>query len=422
MIERFKGLFRQDVWWKVLAITLAVLLWATVMQDYNKEATVTLDLPLEVKQHPTYELFEGRQDRESMVEVRLSGPSLLVSSLTRSDLRAWVDYEQVTQIGRAQDVEVQVTLPSRIRGQVKYRVTPSTVSVTLVENRTTSVPLAVTPDSGVVALGDREFKYTAAPVVSSLPITGRSDYLGLVRSAVISLERQDLEPPLEDGKLVEKISRVRKPVRPVDAMGQPVEKLAQHYAEAAITWEELPPGKQVEIRAQTTGSLPAGFELGGITVNPGQITLRSATVGGALPDLSVIVTEPIDLTGQTRTFTTVARVVAPAGTSVAQTSVEVTVNINEVKMEKIFGALPIILRGQPANSEITLSVPTVQVRLTGPYSLMQPLDASAIEIYVELNNLVPGRHQVPVKASYPDQILEFAMDPAVIEVNITSAQ
>lgn len=419
MIRRLLSLLRQDFWLKLLALSVSVLLWAMVVQDYNKVTSVTFDVPLEVISHPEYEVFEGRRDLETEVEVRVTGPNLLVSSLKAEDLRARVDYRTVQQPGRAQEVRVQVTGPPRYEGQVEYRANPSTVTVTLVENRTLMVPVMVTPESGIVAVGDREFRYTAAPVVGTIAVSGRADYLGLVRTAVVALQGSDLQPPLEDGKLAESRSRLQKPVRLVDAVMQPVEKLAEHFAEVEITWEELPPGRRVAVSPQTIGELPPGFELVGVSADPGEVTIRSATLDGSLPPVSAVLTEPVDLSGQTQSFTTVARLVAPAGTSLAQTSVEVTVTIREVSAEKVFGAVPIAVQNAPEGWEVTLSQPTVEVRLTGRYTLVHPLDASAVMAYVDVQGLGPGTHRLPVKVVYPPEIVETAIDPAMVEVTIS---
>jgi len=420
MIKRLLSLVKQDFWLKALAVVAAVLLWAMVVQDYNKVTSVSFDVPLEVISHPEWEVYEGRLDLETEVEVRVTGPNLLVSSLTADDLHAWVDYSTVQQPGRAQEVRVQVSGPERYRGQLEYRATPPTVTVTLVENRTITVPVMVTPDSGIVAVGDREFRYTARPVRETISVSGRSDYLGLVRTAVVSLQSSDLEPPLEDGKLTQSSMRLQKPVRLVDAVMQPVEKLAEHYADVVITWEELPPGKRVTVQPQTTGELPAGFELGGLSVSPETVTIRSASLDGTLPAVSTVLTEPVDLTGQTQSFTTVARLIAPEGTSVAQTSVEVTVTIRELTAEKVFGAVPIMVQNAPEGFEVALSHPTVQVRLTGRYTLIHPLDASAVGAFVDVSGLGPGTHRLPVKVTYPPEIVESAIDPAVVEVTISA--
>ncbi len=418
MIRRLLSLLRQDFWLKLLALSVSVLLWAMVVQDYNKVTSVSFDVPLEVISHPEYEVFEGPRDLETDVEVRVSGPNLLVSSLKAEDLRARVDYRTVQQPGRAQAVRVQVTGPPRYEGQVEYRASPSTVSVTLVENRTLTVPVAVTPESGIVAVGDREFRYSAAPVNSTIFVSGRSDSLGLVRTAVVTLQGADLEPPLEDGRLAQAKTRLQKPVRLVDAVMQPVEKLEEHYAEVEISWEELPPGKRVAVSPQTIGELPPGFELVGLSADPGEVTIRSATLDGSLPQVSAVQTEPVDLSGQTQSFTTVARLVAPAGTSLAQTSVEVNVVIREVSAEKVFGAVPIAVQNAPEGMVVTLSQSTAQVQLTGRYTLVHPLDAGAVIAYVDLEGLGPGTHRLPVKVIYPPEIVETAIDPAIIEVTI----
>jgi len=419
MKQLFLGLLKRDFWLKVLALALAVLLWAMVMRDYNKETSVTFDVALAVRQHPVFDMFEGRQDLETSVLVQVTGPSLLVGSLREDEIEAWVDYSQVTQAGRAVDVDVQVSGPERIRGQVKYRVTPPTVSVTLVENRSVTIPVVLSSESGIVRSGDREFYYTVSLEERAINLSGRDDYLKYVRRGLVTLEELDLQPPLVGGTLQPTVV-LSKPVLPVDATDKPVEKLEQRYANVTLTWEELPPGKSVRVQPQTIGALPPGFELVGLSVEPEVVTARLAGPDGQLPELSVVLAEPVDLTGQTTTFTTTARLTVPQGTSLSATSVNVRVTIAETEMEKVFGAVPLAVRNQPAEVDISLPTPTVQVRFTGPYTLMTQLDAGSITVYVDLADLKEGRHRVPVKVPNPPGITEVAVDPAVVDVIITN--
>jgi YbbR domain-containing protein len=418
MIDQLIRLIRRDFWFKTLALALAILLWAMVVQDYNKETTVEFSVPLVVKQHPRWELFEGKQDLQ--VDVRVTGPNLLVSRLSEDEIHAWVDYGRVAEPNKAQDVEVQVEGPPAIKDQVRYRVTPSFVTVTLVERGTANVPVEVRNGSGVIPVGDREYRYTAVPDPKSVQLSGRTDQLSLVRIGLVTLEQRDLIPPLVGGELREKTVTVNKPVQPLDATGKVVEKLPQQYANVTLTWEELPPGKQVQVRPKTIGSLPPGFELESVTVDPERVILRSGTVEGRLPEVSTIETEPVDLTEQTKSFTTAARLITPPGTNAAVTSVSVTVTVKEKQVEKIFGAVPIAITGQPPGTEVTLPVQAIQVRLTGPFTVMQPMDASAVKAYVDLAGLGVGRHRVPVKVDAPPGLPEYAVDPAIVEVVITN--
>lgn len=420
MMRRLAMVFQQDFWLKVLAVALAVLVWAMVVQDYNKQTTVTFDVPLAVKGHPTLAMFEGRQDMDTEVQVSVTGPNLLVSSLAKGDFRALVDYGRVTEANRQQEVAVDVELPARIRDQVKYRVTPSTVPVTLVEIRKMPVQVEVTPQTGVVSVGPREFRYVVAPDRTTIDMEGRTDFLNQVRTVLVTLEGADLNPPLVNGVLREPTTRLSKPVQPLDATRNKVDKLAQHYADVVVRWEELPPGKTVEVNPITRGALPTGFELVGVTVSPTTITLRSGTVDGRLPDVNIVQTEPVDLAGQTKSFTTAARLIVPSGTNAAVTSVQVMVTIAETRVDKVFGAIPIAIQDQVPTVDVALPVPTVQVRLTGPYTVMQPMDAGAVRLYVELAGLTEGRHRVPVKMDPIPGVPEVAIDPAIVEVVITN--
>lgn len=421
MRQQFAKLWRDDLLTKLLALALALLLWAMVMQDYNAESTRSFDVALEVIEHPVYQIFEGRANKESRVEVRVTGPNLLVSRLDSRDLRAFVDYSRITEPGRSMDLEVQVEGPKSIpSGQVIYQAVPKTVSVTLVEMKQANVPVVVQPTSGVISVGTREFRYKAEARDLSVQIAGRADYLNLVRVGSVVLRDADLTPKLTGTELAEKETVIRAPVIPLDATGKEVEKLPRTYADVAISWEALPPGRLVKVEPKTVGALPPGLELASTQVDPISVTLRPETLNGQMPDIGLLATEPIDLSTITKTTTVPARLIAPPGTTLAVNAVEVTLVVQELKVEKVLGNLPITVRQESGPRTVDLSVRTVSVTLRGPYSVLNPIDAGSIQVYVDVTDLREGKHQVPVKVIAPPGVPEVSVDPAVVEVTISN--
>jgi YbbR domain-containing protein len=100
---------------------------------------------------------------------------------------------------------------------------------------------------------------------------------------------------------------------------------------------ELVQEKEVDVRAETYGTLPDGYEVYSETVTPPQIKVRGPA--GFIRSLEFVSTERIDLTNRTSDFT--ARQV-PVGVSnpqasvLTETVVDVTFRIGEKRVERVY--------------------------------------------------------------------------------------
>lgn len=405
MMER---LLRHPTWLKVFSVALALLLWVMVIRQYTSEDTRFLEVPLEVISHPAFELVEGPRDRERVVTVRIDGKNLLVNRLKPEQITAVADYSRITEPGRTQDVEIQVTGPANLK--MNYSATPRTVAVQLVKIEEKSVSVMVVPDSSVKVQDDREWLWTAKPAVQQVTLTGSSVLLAAVRGARVIMEPADLVPGVE---------KLTKKVVPIDADGKPVDLKAQ-TVDVLLTWTEQPPGKTFTVKPVTKGTLPSGTAVGSITVEPEALQVRAAVLGGKLPEQTVIETEPIDLTGKNKSFTVTAKLIPPQGTTITTNTVTVTVNLREVVEDRLLKGLPLTVRGKASNADVTASVTAVQVRVRGLYSLVNPLDTGKVAAYVDVEGLVSGKHILPVKVEVPSDITVLESDPATVEVTVTA--
>lgn len=129
--------------------------------------------------------------------------------------------------------------------------------------------------------------------------------------------------------------------------------------------------KDVEVRAATTGVLPAGFEVYSTTVLPPRIRVRGPV--SLIGTLDHVLSAPIDLSGRREEFT--ARQVAVDSpnprAAVLNTFVDVQFKIGEKRIERAF-SLP--MAGAPTT--------IASFTLYGPRSII--LHATKDQIYVEL--------------------------------------
>lgn len=400
-------LFQHSGWLKLFSLGLAIILWAMVMPQYNRQEFRLFEVPLTVVQHPDYVMIEGPPP-QATVQVRAEGKNLAMTRLKKEQISASVDFRKVTEAGKPVQLEVRVEGPNR--PQISYSVSPSTWMVTLVENSEAPVDVDVEPKTGERFFNGKEYRFRARPVEPRVTVTGRSDYLKLVRLGRIVLDENDLVPTNTE---------VTKGVMPIDAMGKPVDKLPSPTAKVELVWEELPPGKPFKVEPVTRGTLPNGFVVTGLTVEPASVKVRAETLTGVLPAREILETVPIDLTDRRQSFTTTVRVISPPGTTASMETVNVTVRIAETSVEKVFKGVPVTVTGRATNADVSLSQTDVQVRIKGPYSLITPLDASVLKVYVDVEGASDGRHLLPVKHNWPVGATEVDVDPAYVEVTIS---
>lgn len=406
MMERLLG---HPTWLKLFSVAIAILIWAMVIRQYTRDESRQFEVSLQVISHPDFQLEEGPKDRERSVSVRVEGKNLAITRLKAGQITATADYSKILEPGRPQDVEIQVAGPENLKG-LTYSATPRTVSVLLIKMQEALLPIYLETGPTVVTRENREWTFTARPETETVRLTGSSVLLNRVRSARVVLDDADRVPGTE---------RVMKKVIPTDAEGKSVNLKEQQIA-VLLTWKEQPPGQTFRVKATTKGALPAGLALGTIEVQPATLQVRAAALGGKLPEQAVIETEPIDLTGRTKTFTIPARVIPPPGTTVATGTVNVTVPISELIEEKILKGRPIAVRGKAGNAVATLTITDVQVRVSGTHTALTGLDAAQVSVFVDVEGLGGGKHTLPVKVEAPPGVTVLETDPTVIEVNIAT--
>lgn len=139
--------------------------------------------------------------------------------------------------------------------------------------------------------------------------------------------------------------------------------------------------RELEVRAETRGNLPAGFELYGLTVIPPNVTVRGpASVMGSL---DMVKTDKIDVTGRKAEFTeSRVPVIANQRVVVLNTVVDVIVRIGERRIERNFSI------------HVGESGKMASFALYGPRSLLARIRADELRIDTSLNDQGEEESQV----------------------------
>ena len=152
------------------------------------------------------------------------------------------------------------------------------------------------------------------------------------------------------------------------------------------------------VRARTSGQPARGFFVSGIDIYPATVTVFGPpSVIDTMAGL-VDVKGEIDLSGATQKQSKVMELNLPDGVYVlgAEEGKPFTVLVT-VSIDAVTGGttveVPLGVRRVPEGLIATVSVPAVDVILTGPAVVLDELQIELLDAYVDLSGLGPGIHQ-----------------------------
>ncbi len=130
--------------------------------------------------------------------------------------------------------------------------------------------------------------------------------------------------------------------------------------------------RELEVRAETRGSPPPGFELYGLTVIPPKVTVRGPA--SVMSSLDLVKTDKVDISGRKAEFTeSRVPVIANQRVVVLNTVVDVFVRIGERRIERSFSL------------HVSDGGKTASFTLYGPRSLLTRIRADEIRLDTTLN-------------------------------------
>ena len=123
-----------NIWWKITALFLAVVVWVTFHSSDELESLVSLTSSRSFVRHPVT-VMEAANDVRNFrlapdeVDITVSGEVSLIRSLAGSDLHAFVDLTRI-KTNKVNSAEVQVYRPRGVRLE---RVVPDEVRLELIK-------------------------------------------------------------------------------------------------------------------------------------------------------------------------------------------------------------------------------------------------------------------------------------------------
>jgi YbbR domain-containing protein len=329
------------------------------------------------------------------VNVKIRAPQESWGRLRVGSFRAYVDLSN--GIAGLQELEVKVECSdSRVRVLEKD---PLRVAVRLEPVRQRSVPVRIR------ALDEAPVGFTMLAPKATPPqimITGPAPLAESVSEAYVEVRI--------DGSKVSFVKSYQPQLR--DAQGKEVKDLeeAPTTVDVEVPIEQLRNYKTVSIKAVITGTLAPGYWISGIVVQPAAVTFGGDSK--LLDSFGYVETAPVDITGA---VTEVLKSV-----SIYWTKQDVFV---KVSVEPIPGGgvlrRPLAWRNLTRGITVTLSIPTVDIRVDGPVPDLRSLKPTDMAPSVDLTGLLTGTYTLPVTVTgVPTGTKVISVDPDKVGVSI----
>ncbi len=306
-------MIRHNLFYKLLALGVAIILWAYVNSERNPQSQKSLSVPIEVRG-----LAKGYVADLSTHEahVTISGLKTVVDSVRKEDVSAWVTVESdVDGRSRAQKIPTRASVSGVARNSLSVELKPKMVVAVVESLSSKRLPVEVkyvSPPPLGYSYGDPQLTPASAKV------SGKSTQVGRVKRLIVTLPKQTSVAPIDDYfELV-----------PLDSGGNAVAgvKLTPDRVQLKLRIVEVPATKAVLVSPNVTGEPKYPARVTKVSVTPSSVTLEGKT--SALVGLSTVMTDRVSIEGAETTVTRNVTLREPPGVSVVgRNAVRVTVYI-----------------------------------------------------------------------------------------------
>lgn len=424
--QRFLRMVSHNFLWKLLALVLAISLWAgLITQDptLTRERVFT-DVPVSVTGADTLRrngmiVVSDTGAAIGSVLLRVEVPQREYTSVTTGNYNPRVDLSKITDTGE-QSLKISTTSTTTF-GTVT-EVTPDSVNVT-VDKYVTSYRLPVT----VRQVGEYPAGfYGASPTLdpSIVSVSGPESVVSQIARVVVDFDTSRL--PAQAGL-------VRTALAPTyeDADGNPLDGTLVEASSAGVLLrsivveQQLYPTKTLALNALalTTGTPAAGYEVKSVTTTPS--VLIAAGDETSLSALDTLFLEhAADVSGRDSSFFAEVKIRKPSELVYLSTdSVMLMVEIGPSLTVKSFENIPLTVSGADTGMNATSETKAVSANVTGAKLKFDTLKASALKAYVSAAGLAPGTYALPVLLTIKDmedQSFTYAITPQNISVTVVA--
>ena len=417
---------RHNLHWKLLALVLAVLMWAgLISQDPTliREKVFT-DVPVTISGSESLKnnrliVTTDLLSEPPTVRMKADVPQMEYNNVTALTYNPRIDLSRIRETG-TQTVRIMTSSTSAYGSVVEL--TPDTIEVEVDEYVTRyRIPVALSL-TGEYPNGYYSDTVNGNP--SLITVSGPKSLVEKVRRAVAVFDKASVNT-------AQRKFSTSVPFELLDENDNVIESKLITVTSDSISIDsivadfELYPTKIISLSgmALTKNAPERGYEVKSVSVTPADI--RAAATSENLEQYaidSLFLDQAVDLSGRTESFNEVIRVRRPTEIrNLNPDSVTVSVEIGPVIVEKTFSEVNLEAQDTPQGLSAQAGVRRAAVKITAPELILEKLKATDIHLVYSLKDLAEGVSEVAVECSVP--ALEgigytYTIDPQTIEVTL----
>ncbi|MDO4548531.1 MAG: CdaR family protein [Clostridia bacterium] len=399
---------------KLLSLLVAVFLWSYVIStnpSITREKTVS-DVDISVSGQA---VLSGRglallTDIADIGKARvvIDAPQSSYSRVTGDNVRVELDLSSVRDEGTS-DIMLRATTSY---GTVK-QIWPEYVTIEVEDQDQRYVPV-----NTVLTGGDADnYWYSVTRVnPSQIIVTGPQSVVQLLSSALVEVDVSGRTAPLtriEDFALL-------------DSNDVVLSETLTTSANSVSVALDIYPKKRLSISSDSqdviTGTPPSGYRVESVEISPDSITV--AGEAELLDEVESLTIVPVDVSSARQSFTAIAKVQSITGIkNLSIEDITVYVSIVEESLVKRFSNIAVESVNAPDDCSVTLSAPRVDLRVTGPYTLVRGLTRGDVSVSVNLAGLTYGQYELPLEFTadnYPSIAGEITPETVSVTISRTT--
>ena len=386
----------------VLAFILAILAWVVALEESDPtiEARYAQTIPVTLTGLPEGLIIVGTFDES--VQATIRAPQSIWNSLGVDDFDVVVDLANVD--AGTHTLPVQLTLskqPSRI-----VAIDPENVSLELEHQVDQAMPVQVQVE-GEATLGYLK----RPPIVNPLQVTvsGPSTYVSRVVEVVARISVQD--------SVADVTEELRVQLRDSTGHSVPYVTVVPDTIDVRVPIAQSVYYRPLVVKVTLTGTLPSGYWITGISVDPPSVTVFGIPdVLAALP--GHIETEPISLEGAQTDVIERPALIVPSNVSIVMSEQPVV----QVSVEAVQSSLTVVvtptIQGLGPGLTSTVAPETAELILSGPLPVLEALEDGDVRVVLDLFGLGPGTHPIEPGIVVPEVVTAQSILPATLQVEI----
>lgn len=389
----------------VLALTLAIIVWAVATNEENPSVQRGFpeSIPIEVLNKPENMIVLGNvTDRVRLI---VQAPQSSWNNLSSSSFQAWVDLKGLS--ADIHDVKVRVKCSDRAVKIVGWQ--PTQITIRLEEAK--EKELEITPNvMDEPPLG--HIYRTPSVVPDKARVSGPVSAVDQVTMVAADVYLRGAKTDVE--KWVTLVAR--------NAQGETVGEVGIEppKAKVQVSIEQRVGYKDVSVRVILKGQVASGYRISNVSVDPSIVTVVGrpwdiANIPGYLA------TMPIDVEGADADVVARVPLALPEGVSLLgeQQSIVVTVSVTALE-SGLTMRRRLTIEGLALGLKATPSPAAVDVILAGPMPQIDALKPGDVQVILDLSGLDVGVHKVNPRVVAPQGIRAESILPETVEVHITS--